>query len=60
MYCYRCGSLNSENAARTVAPAITGILGTSEQAAYTVIGETVNLAARLETQATPGNILVST
>lgn len=41
-------------------PAIAGILGTSEQAAYTVIGETVNLAARLETQATPGNILVST
>lgn len=41
-------------------PAIAGILGTAEQAAYTVIGDTVNLAARLEAQATPGNILVST
>ena len=41
-------------------PAIAGILGTDEQAAYTVIGETVNLAARLETEAAPGDILVST
>ncbi len=41
-------------------PAIAGILGTAEQAAYTVIGDTVNLAARLEAQSTPGNILVST
>jgi class 3 adenylate cyclase/predicted ATPase len=41
-------------------PAIAGILGTAEQAAYTVIGDTVNMAARLESLATPGNILVST
>lgn len=41
-------------------PAIAGILGTDEQAAYTVIGDTVNMAARLESLATPGNILVST
>lgn len=40
-------------------PAIAGILGTAEQAAYTVIGDTVNMAARLESLATPGNILVS-
>ncbi|HDQ34978.1 MAG TPA: hypothetical protein ENN14_01540, partial [Chloroflexi bacterium] len=39
--------------------AIAGILGGKEQAAYTVIGETVNLAARLESQARPGNVLVS-
>ncbi|MEJ5310945.1 MAG: adenylate/guanylate cyclase domain-containing protein [Anaerolineae bacterium] len=40
-------------------PAIAGILGTAEQAAYTVIGDTVNMAARLEALAKPGNILVS-
>lgn len=40
-------------------PAIAGILGTEEQAAYTVIGETVNVAARLETEAAPGDIRVS-
>ncbi|MBN1486112.1 MAG: tetratricopeptide repeat protein [Anaerolineae bacterium] len=39
--------------------AIAGILGNQEQAAYTVIGETVNLAARLESLARPGHILVS-
>jgi adenylate cyclase len=40
-------------------PAIAGIIGTQEQAAYTVIGETVNLAARLESLARPSHILVS-
>lgn len=40
-------------------PAIAGILGTAEQAAYTVIGETVNIAARLEANAEPGHILAS-
>jgi adenylate cyclase len=39
--------------------AVAGILGTEEQAAYTVIGESVNLAARLESSAKPGRILVS-
>jgi adenylate cyclase len=40
-------------------PVVAGILGTEEQAAYTVIGETVNLAARLESLARPGSVLVS-
>ncbi len=40
-------------------PAIAGILGNETQAAYTVIGDTVNLAARLESKAQPGHILVS-
>ncbi|MBN1919779.1 MAG: tetratricopeptide repeat protein [Anaerolineae bacterium] len=40
-------------------PCVAGILGTQAQAAYTVIGETVNLAARLESHAQPGHILVS-
>jgi len=40
-------------------PVIAGVLGTREQSAYTVIGETVNLAARLEALAQPGSILVS-
>ena len=31
--------------------AVAGILGTQQQAAYTVIGETVNLAARLQAAA---------
>ena len=38
---------------------IAGIIGTQEQAACTVIGETVNLAARMESLAQPGHILVS-
>jgi class 3 adenylate cyclase/tetratricopeptide (TPR) repeat protein len=40
-------------------PVVAGILGTQEQAAYTVIGETVNLASRLQAQARPACILVS-
>lgn len=40
-------------------PAVAGILGTQTQGAYTVIGETVNLAARLESMAEPGQILIS-
>ena len=40
-------------------PAVAGILGAQEQAAYTVIGATVNLAARMESLARPGHILVS-
>jgi class 3 adenylate cyclase/tetratricopeptide (TPR) repeat protein len=40
-------------------PAVAGVIGTEQQAAYTVIGETVNLAARLQAAARPGGILVS-
>lgn len=40
-------------------PAVAGVIGTEQQAAYTVIGETVNLAARLQSAAQPGGILVS-
>jgi class 3 adenylate cyclase/tetratricopeptide (TPR) repeat protein len=40
-------------------PVVAGILGTEVQAAYTVIGETVNLAARLESLARPSSVLVS-
>jgi class 3 adenylate cyclase/tetratricopeptide (TPR) repeat protein len=40
-------------------PAVAGVIGTEQQAAYTVIGETVNLAARLQSAARPGGILVS-
>ncbi len=39
--------------------AISGIVGSQDQVSYTVIGETVNLAARLESLARPGYILVS-
>jgi adenylate cyclase len=40
-------------------PVVAGILGTEDQAAYTVIGESVNLAERLESLARPSSILVS-
>ena len=38
---------------------IAGILGTQQQAAYTVIGDTVNLAARLQALSQPGRTVVS-
>lgn len=37
---------------------VAGCLGTKERAEYSVIGHTVNLAARLEKTASPGQILV--
>ncbi len=40
-------------------PVVAGVLGTQTQAAYTVMGETVNLAARLQATALPGGIMVS-
>ncbi len=39
--------------------AVAGVIGSEQQAAYTVIGETVNLSARLQAAARPGGILVS-
>ncbi|MBU1878027.1 MAG: tetratricopeptide repeat protein, partial [Chloroflexi bacterium] len=38
---------------------IAGSMGTDQRMDYTVMGDTVNLAARLETSAQPGSILVS-
>ncbi len=38
---------------------VAGSLGTDQRMDYTVMGDTVNLAARLETVARPGSILVS-
>jgi adenylate cyclase len=40
-------------------PAVAGHVGSPERIAYTVIGDTVNVAARLQAEAKPGGILVS-
>jgi adenylate cyclase len=39
-------------------PAIVGNVGTSEQRSFTAIGDTTNLAARLQTHAQPGQVVI--
>jgi adenylate cyclase len=39
-------------------PAIVGNVGTAEQRSFTAIGETTNLASRLQTHAEPGQVVI--
>ena len=45
-------------AAVNTGEALVGVLGAESGRSYTVIGDTVNLAARLETQAPPGRVVI--
>ena len=38
--------------------ALAGVLGAESGRSYTVIGDTVNLASRLESQAPPGRVVI--
>ena len=39
-------------------PAIVGNVGTAEQRSFAAIGDTINLASRLQTAAAPGQVVV--
>jgi adenylate cyclase len=39
-------------------PAIVGNVGTTEQRSFTAIGDTTNLASRLQTYAEPGQVVI--
>jgi class 3 adenylate cyclase len=45
-------------AAVNTGEALVGVLGAESGRSYTVIGDTVNLAARLEGQAPPGRVVI--
>jgi class 3 adenylate cyclase len=40
-------------------PTVVGHVGTSEQRSFAAIGDTTNLAARLQSQASPGEVVVA-
>jgi len=47
-------------AAVNTGEALVGVLGAESGRSYTVVGDTVNLAARLESQAPPGRVVIGT